>query len=206
MTAAFQMRTPAAGAPKVSWALAVAELGLRVHPLHAIRKGACSCGKNCGRSAGKHPILVGWQGKATTDAAEIASMWRDHPDANIGIATGEGSGCTVIDADGEEGRASLADLEHEHGPLPPTFTVRTGGGGEHRYFLHPETEGVQIANTVSKLGPKLDVRTCDLLIYLIDGATLRLPRAKSATRKYKNPHWLPVTFRLKEETGRRKTA
>src|SRR5829696_9933435 len=37
-------------------ARALAGLGLPVFPLHAINAdGACTCQKNCGRNAGKHP-------------------------------------------------------------------------------------------------------------------------------------------------------
>jgi hypothetical protein len=33
------------------------------------------------------------------------------------------------------------------------------------------------------------------LTYLIDGSGLNLPVVKSASYKYKRPHWLPVTMR-----------
>jgi hypothetical protein len=40
------------------------------------------------------------------------------------------------------------------------------------------------------------MRTTSLLIYLVYGNILRLPVAKSGTRKYKTPHWLPVVIDL----------
>lgn len=145
---------PALDSPKVEWALACAALGLRVHPLHWIERGVCSCGKACDRSAGKHPMLRGWQTSASTETEAIRRWWLRYPLANIGIATGEGSGVCVLDADGLVGRASLAGFN-----LPETLTVETGSGGLHVYFRHPEIDGLTVANTVSRLAPKLDVRT-----------------------------------------------
>ena len=36
---------------------------------------------------------------ATADADHIRELWEKYPDANIGVATGEASGLTVIDLD-----------------------------------------------------------------------------------------------------------
>jgi hypothetical protein len=35
-----------------------ASLGIRVLPLHGIVGGKCTCGTDCGRDAGKHPIAA----------------------------------------------------------------------------------------------------------------------------------------------------
>jgi hypothetical protein len=75
------------------------------------------------------------------------------------MATGEASGLVVIDGDGMEGRASLADLERQGLMLPSTLTVSTGrpDGGEHRYCRVPS--GVNTRNDQSgKIGPHIDVR------------------------------------------------
>lgn len=53
------------------------------------------------------------------------------------------------------GDASLAKLEAENGPLPPTLTVRTGSGGRHKYFRCP---GTHVGNSAGQLGRGLDVR------------------------------------------------
>lgn len=159
--AAAHPREPATDAPRVEWARFAAARGLRVHPLHYVQKdGTCSCGRgdNCPpKQRGKHPRVTGWQTSATTDAAQIDLWWQRWPAANIGIATGEGSGVCVLDADGEEGRASLRVLLGVD--LPDTLVVETGSGGLHAYYQHPEAAGVEVANTVGKLAPKLDVRT-----------------------------------------------
>src|SRR5215218_9897451 len=103
-------------------ALAYAHARLRVFPVHSIRNGACTCGgsKNC--KPGKHPIgsLVP-RGvlDASVDAALIKGWWTQVPDANIGIATGSGSGLVVLDVDGCLGEASLVELEDKHNSLPP---------------------------------------------------------------------------------------
>jgi hypothetical protein len=60
-------------------------------------------------------------------------------------------------ADGKHGDDTLADLEHEHGPLPDTVETVTGTGGRHLYFAWPAD--VAISNDqAGRLGPGLDVR------------------------------------------------
>lgn len=36
------------------------------------------------------------------------------------------------------------------------------------------------------------------LVYYVDGTILKMPLAKSIKKKYKRPHWLPVTFKLND--------
>jgi len=137
-------------------ALRYARRGWRVFPIWPIRNGRCACGTACGRDGGKHPIgRLAPHGvhDATTAEATITRWWTDTPDANIGIATGAVSGLVVLDVDGEDGEASLAALEREHGPLPATPTVLTGKG-RHLYFTYP---GVPVPNRV-RVAPGLDVR------------------------------------------------
>ena len=154
--------TPVVNATKLEWALWLASRGLPVHPNHYPTRTAdtkdaavcsCSAGIACG-SVGKHPILTGWQRKATASAVEVRTMWLAHPNANPGVHTGRGS-FFVLDEDGDEGRASAAALEAKHGPLPMTFTVQTGMGVQ-RYFGMPA--GIpEIKNTVG-IAPKVDIR------------------------------------------------
>jgi hypothetical protein len=127
--------------------------GLHVHVVHGIRPdGACTCGKDpCGtdnRSAGKHPTRPGWE---TAEPAE------DIPDGyNVGLRMGvqpDGRRLLALDDDG-----GLAALEAEHGVLPPTFTSRSGSGGQHRIFTVPK--GPVFKNLVRVGGHKVDVR-CD---------------------------------------------
>ncbi|MCP5115139.1 MAG: bifunctional DNA primase/polymerase, partial [bacterium] len=43
----------------------------------------------------------------------------------------------------------------QHGELPKTFTVRTGGGGWHYYFLHP---GGKVKSVNGKIAPGIDIK------------------------------------------------
>lgn len=105
---------------------------------------------------GKRPLTRHGCKDATTDPERTRTFWMRHPDANIGLATGAVSRVIGLDVDVKPGgEATLAKLEAEHGPLPPTRTVRTGSGGRHLYFKHP---GVPVPNSAGKLGPGLDVR------------------------------------------------
>jgi hypothetical protein len=142
-------------------ALSYAKRGWAVLPLWWIgADGRCACDNpNCG-SAGKHPI-----GKpemaphgvksATVDLDVIWTWWQCYPQANVGIATGEPSGFWVLDIDGPEGAATLAEMEDHHGALPFSVRAQTGGGGEHRLFRH---NGESIKNRVKDIGGGLDVR------------------------------------------------
>ena len=93
---------------------------------------------------------------ATIDEGTIRAWWGNTPKANIGIRTGKESGIFVVDLDGEEGIEALAKLETEHDALPRTPTVRTGGGGRHRYFKYPL--GVEVKNKIKILRLPIDVR------------------------------------------------
>lgn len=92
---------------------------------------------------------------ATTDLEQVQRMWGDFPKSNIGMATGKPSGIWVLDVDGAEGEASLAELEAKHGPLPATVVSLTGKGGRHLLFRY---RGEPIRNRVGDIGTGLDVR------------------------------------------------
>jgi hypothetical protein len=136
-----------------------ARLGLAPILVHGLRGDRCTCGKfPCGeenRSAGKHPVLPGWQ-KAPIDVptmdAMLVSEWR----YSVGLRTGSqwcGRFLVVVDVDGP--RALLEPLEREHGAFPPTLTARTGRGGVHLfYWTRP---GVEMGNRAGVV-PNVDVR------------------------------------------------
>jgi putative DNA primase/helicase len=143
-------------------AVRYAALGLAVLPLHrpVERNGRrmCSCGKADCPSPAKHPVgRLASRGllDATRDSVRITS-WFEGEAWNIGIATCAASGIVVLDIDPRHGgEGSLAALEAEHGPLPPTWRFLTGGGGEHILFRHP---GGTVKNSAGKVGPGIDVR------------------------------------------------
>lgn len=125
-------------------ALQYALLGWRVIPLHTPTEGGCSCGDPDCDHIGKHPRIKSWQTRATADERMIKRWWHDWPDANIGIATGPGSGILVVDRD----RGQLPD------ELPAGPVVKTAKG-EHYYLAHPD---MALLNSVDVEGLGFDIR------------------------------------------------
>jgi putative DNA primase/helicase len=119
-------------------ALAYAREGLRVHPL---------------RPRDKRPLLAAWQQRASCDPKQVEEWWSEHPTANIGIATGAGSGLVVLDIDGPEGDEAWAELSSGREGVA-TRVVRTGRG-RHLWLA---TDRADLRNTAGKLGFKIDVR------------------------------------------------
>lgn len=142
--------------PLAEAALSYARAGLPVFPLHPRSKMPFAkpnpeegkAGHVCAAPLHQHAFK-----DATIDPAVIAAWWREHPEANIGMATGHG--IDVLDVDGDEGEATLAALVARRWPLPETCEVRTGrvGGGRQLDFL-----SAAWPNTAKKLGPGLDTR------------------------------------------------
>jgi hypothetical protein len=117
-------------------ALAYAEKGWKVIPLHNSEKGACSCRRKTCDHPAKHPRCLHGLSDATDDPGQIGKWWSMFPDANIGIAC-KASGLIVLDIDERSGGVeSLWRLIDKVGELPPTLTVRTGNGW-HYYYLAP---------------------------------------------------------------------
>ncbi len=115
-------------------ALEYAALGWRIVPLHnPVQGGGCSCKRPECESIGKHPRIKEWQKAASKSAEEIAEWWGRWPDANIGIAFGEGSGLIEIETDSVEEEKLLWELFG--GQPPPTATFRSGRkAGKHWLF------------------------------------------------------------------------
>ena len=128
---------PPLGNPLPDSALELAKFGFPVFPLVPRRK---------------QPLTTHGVNDATIDPNQVRGWWTDRPDANIGVAMGDGY--VVIDVDGPAGEASLAEIEKEHGALPSTAVARTGRG-RHLYFKTLES----FRNRVGALGPGLDVRS-----------------------------------------------
>jgi hypothetical protein len=126
--------------------------------------------------AGKYPYK-GTHGylDATADPQEVTRMWQERPFANIGLATGAGSGVLVLDLDPRHAEKQQANLlrvlEERYGAqFRNTRTVRSAHGGLHLYYRHPK-DGKTYPNTV-KLGgiAGIDVRG--------DGGYVVLPPSK----------------------------
>lgn len=135
-------------------ALSFAAKGWRVIPLHTFADGMCTCESKTCTSPAKHPLTYSGVHDATTDEATIERWWTEADIANVGIATG--NGLLVLDIDAKHsGLESLAQLEGEHGSLPATPTVSTGGGGRHYYFQLPN--GMTVGNRAG-LADGIDIR------------------------------------------------
>lgn len=150
--------------PNLDAALRYASLGLPVIPVWPVlsfsRGLTCKCSRTlrCA-SPGKHPIhYLAPRGlkDATIDERTIKDWWGCEPDANIALATGS---VIVIDIDPRhDGDASLAKLEADHGRIPLSWRVGTGGNGRHIYLQAPTD--VAIRNSAGLLGAGIDVRGC----------------------------------------------
>jgi hypothetical protein len=107
------------------------------------------------KERGKEPAIGDNLRRASTDVNLISGWW-SATNFNIGIATGEGSGVWVLDIDGEDGEATLRELEAKNGLLPPTVEAITGKG-RHLYWRWPT--GCIIRNRqVNSNMPGIDVR------------------------------------------------
>ncbi len=75
---------------------------------------------------------------ATTDPAQIKSWWAKNPQANIGLATGPGSGVVVVDLDinSEKSKDGAAEWQAMVAGKPDKIVpcAKTGGGGYHLFF------------------------------------------------------------------------
>lgn len=110
-----------------------------------------------GNDATKKPLTKWRLGdarqRASVEPTRVQEWWRQHPEAGIGVETGNASGLFVLDVDGEAGEESLAALTAEHGPLPETLVAVTPRGGKHYLFSFPGGK-----TAAGQLGEGLDTR------------------------------------------------
>src|SRR5262245_52936391 len=105
-------------APTLADALDYAARGYQVFPL---------------KPRSKEPATRRGLYEATGNAATLRRYFTGAHPYNLGIRTGVPSGVFVLDVDGEQGFASLAELVDRHGLLPAT-SVSTTGKGRHYWF------------------------------------------------------------------------
>jgi hypothetical protein len=143
-------------------ALAYAGAGYEVVPLRGkLPLGNCPACEPCSPRYRPHQAadcaheLCHGLYAATTNAERVARWWARWPQANIGARIPPS--LLVLDVDPRHGgEARLAELEQEHGALPPTRVSISGrgDGGRHCWFLHPG--GIPSA---TRLGAGLDLKT-----------------------------------------------
>ena len=102
----------------------------------------------------KKPFTVNGYKNATNDPIMIKEMWGLHPDAMIGIPTGQATDIYVLDIDikSRDGFATLRKFRLDLSGVPQ---VTTPSGGAHYYW---RLGGIALKNTAGKLGPGLDTR------------------------------------------------
>ncbi len=101
----------------LEWALAYLAEGFSVIPLVPKQK---------------NPIIDSWEPykERPPTEEEVKAWWTKYPTANIGIVTGAVSNLVIVDIDPRNGgNESMKQLQ-----LPPTYIVKTGGGGWHCYY------------------------------------------------------------------------
>lgn len=77
-------------------------------------------------------ILNSWENEATEDLHQVESWWSDHPDANIGVKTGEGF--IVIVVNNSIDRNGKEVMEPYIEKFPKTRIVRTPNDEWHFYY------------------------------------------------------------------------
>jgi hypothetical protein len=95
--------------------------------------------------------------EASCDELKIRYWWRQNPNANVGLRTGQSNRIVVLDIDPRHGGdASLDELERLFGCYVETVQVDTGGSGWHLYFEHP---GCDLKANLGSDFPGIDVKT-----------------------------------------------
>jgi RecA-family ATPase len=125
---------------------------------------------------------------ASSDQDVVRTMFDLHPEANVGVRTGEVSGFFVVETDtiagghAHDGAPSLAAIEEIYAPLPPTLQAESPSGSIHSYFRWP---GVYIKSTANELAPGVDVKGDG-------GMVLAPPSVKPGVGVYRWRNLLPI--------------
>ena len=105
------------------WSAQYAAAGIPVVVCHGCVEGRCTCKSPECPTPGKHPVLKGWQKRATADEDELAEWFDGRRPYNVGLLMGERSGIVDIEYDTEEGRLSAERFGLDK-LYTPTFTSR----------------------------------------------------------------------------------
>jgi hypothetical protein len=107
-------------------ALYYVQQGLRVFPLQPGSKLPLPAALGCCGGSHRHGCT-----DALADPGAVRAWWREHPDANLGVATGHL--VDVIDQDGPDGAISWLRLGGHAPAVLGVATTARGSGGVHRY-------------------------------------------------------------------------
>lgn len=132
---------------------------------------------------GKEPLVKKWQNRATTDEPTIRGWFARWPDANYGVATG--NGLVVLDLDLKNGHDGAREVDRIRDGAA-AFEVETPSGGRHEYWL----AATPLRNRVGVL-PGVDVRADGGFVVgpgsVLDGKPYRLV---AGSRPRPAPDWL----------------
>ncbi len=153
-------------------ALAYGERGWSVFPTRPVSRGKPGWEKR--------PV-DSWKERQCTRLTpnEIIELWRD-PHRGIAVVTGPISGIVVLDTDTDE-----ADRWVREHCAATGYTVCTGGGGLHRYYLYPPAAEVTSAAAIGGI-KGLDRRAKG-------GYVLAPPTMHSSGRRYELDSDRPMT-------------
>ena len=94
---------------------------------------------------------------ATKDQKIVDALWRNNPNAAVGVPMGLVSSLIAIDIDEGVGKSGEETWRAHDFLFPPTVQTRTMSGGRHIFFKAPV--GFSIKNSASTVfGPNVDVR------------------------------------------------
>jgi hypothetical protein len=98
----------------------------------------------------KSPLTKNGFKDATQDEAQIRRFWASHPDALVGVPTGQRTGLAVIDFDTRSADSMAQEwLAENQAALTGTRVHQTGGGSGGRHYIYSLPHGVKIRGGVS---------------------------------------------------------
>lgn len=157
---------------KLESALKLAKQGYRIFPLLPNTK---------------LPAIKNFSQHATTDSKRICDWYKHNPDFNIGISTDD---LLVVDVDAKDsaknGLVTIERLNKAGKIFPPTAQQITPTKGLHFIYLTPHP----VKNSVSKLGPGLDIRGRGGYIVGAGSIIGGLPYTMNAHSREMSPEWL----------------
>ena len=119
-----QERQKSTKATRLSAALLYASHGVPVVPVHGLKNSSCTCGDRHCKRPGRHPRTKLDIADATLDREEIRRMWRQWPNAKIGIVMGWPGKLMALMTDGPEGWQTLRGIAVTEGTPRRTVTIR----------------------------------------------------------------------------------
>ena len=148
--------------PTMEAALRYAGLGIAVFPLRPRTKQPY--GRTVGLKMASCDVELTrdrWTGRARLPLkpdAESRSEVTAGPSANVAIATGAPAGFWVLDEDGPDAAAWIAERQAEHGPLPDTVEQQTARGRHRCFAWDAAAQAAGIGNRSALSGAPIDVR------------------------------------------------